>query len=70
MRGYVASDLVVWIFCTLEETGKVFMNYELADVVSDKADLDHWLKRTHGTRSLSLETYLFGEFVSIGFCKL
>jgi hypothetical protein len=70
MRGYMASYPIVQRFHTLEKTEQEFMKYELAKVVSVEGDLNHWSKRKHGTRSHSLEIYLFRGFASRGFSKL
>jgi hypothetical protein len=65
----VASNPVVQIFHTLEEPNQDFTKYEIVEVVSVEVDLDHWLKRTCGTRSESPGTYPFGEFTLIGYGK-
>jgi hypothetical protein len=66
MREYMESDPVVWRFNTPKETDQDFMKYELIEVVSAEVNLDHWLKRTCGTTSHSLETYLFWGFMLRG----
>jgi hypothetical protein len=69
MDGYVENDPVVWRLVLERILAEGFQSVKTVEVMNARVNLDHWSKRTHGTRYESLKIYLFGGFASRGFDK-